>query len=118
MPRAQAFPRPRSVCRRRCDRPGRRGRVRLAAVVGPFGGHRDRPGRHPRRRPACVQRADMHCAVACAPKVQQTLAKQSGVEKVETDATAHTATVKVGTGYDEVAALKALEAAGYPATRI
>ncbi len=61
---------------------------------------------------------DMHCAFACAPKVQQTLAKLPGVEKVETNVDDRTATVFVGDGFDESTALAALADAGYPATKL
>ena len=61
---------------------------------------------------------DMHCAFACAPKVQQTLAKIPGVEKVETNVEDQTATVFVADGFDASAALSALADAGYPSKKL
>jgi len=60
---------------------------------------------------------DMSCEFACAPAVRETLAAIPGVENVETDVEAHTATVVTGDGFDEAQAIAALTKAGFPAER-
>ncbi|MGC1272366.1 MAG: heavy metal-associated domain-containing protein [Planctomycetaceae bacterium] len=60
---------------------------------------------------------DMSCEIVCAPMVRDTLAAIPGVEKVETDLDAHTATLVTSDGFEETKALAALSEAGYPAQR-
>jgi mercuric ion binding protein len=59
---------------------------------------------------------DMHCEFACAPKVRETLAGLPGVENVETNIEAHTATVFVTDGFDADQAVAALAEAGFTGT--
>ena len=61
---------------------------------------------------------DMHCAFACAPKVERTLTEIPGVEKVETDVEHRTATVFINDQFDQSVAVAALGKAGYPSQRI
>ena len=60
----------------------------------------------------------MHCEFACAPKVRETLAAVPGVEDVETNVEKHTATIRIGEGFDVEKALAALSAAGYPSDTV
>ena len=61
---------------------------------------------------------DMHCELACAPKVRETLAVLPGVKNVETNVENQTATVVLGEGFDMAKALAALNGAGYPAKAV
>ncbi len=61
---------------------------------------------------------DMHCELACAPVVRETLAGVPGVEKVETDTATQKVTVVTGDGFEIGKALAALKGVGYPGKRI